>query len=121
MKMTAARIAAARARCEAATEGDWYAIGGDCEGHVGIPDWHLFTNREPYENAAADANFMAAAHTDLPQALDDLATLHEFVEAVRGGRKCDPRTPYDGESLVCRWCATTDLCKALAALDLEAK
>jgi len=56
----------------------------------------------------------------LPDALDDLATLHEFVEAVcLHCAPCD--VPADYKDSCPPMCADHDLCDALAALDLEAQ
>jgi len=67
----------------------------------------------------ASAKHLFSNEQALSDALDDLATLHEFVEAVcLHCAPCD--VPADYKDSCPPMCADHDLCDALAALDLEA-
>lgn len=83
---------AARERCDAATEGPWYAnvndlIGGTMVGNRDKPSSEYDNRRESDSGdrevadfiSAPDADFIAHARTDLPAALDQL----EAAEAER--------------------------------------
>lgn len=61
---TAARLAAIRARCEAASEGPW----------VKNPEGHNVPN-------IADVTFKSHAHVDIPWLLDENASLHAALAA----------------------------------------
>ena len=72
-------IAAAQARCDAATDG-WFAAGID----VLRPRPGAWSGQDDVPTTEADAEFIAAARTDLPVALAALATVWDeaTVEAV---------------------------------------
>ena len=106
--MTPEQLAAIRERANNATKGPWVALGNDiavevktctCAGNIpgygheqycGL-DGPLITGAAP-----RDAEFIAAARTDIPALLDHIQTLTEILEAVRGlfPGSTDPCPPY---------------------------
>lgn len=90
--MTTERLAAIRARAEAATEGPWEACEGG-EPSIWSPSRIVignYTQRDEWESAAwedgspEDRAFIAAARTDVPDLLDHIETLTSEVERLRG-------------------------------------
>lgn len=103
----AARIAEARARCEAATDGPWVyvededSIKGPTESgaHIAsmptVDDFPCLDDEGPNHDAAAaeiaaNNDFIAVARTALPEALDEIerlraqvANLHADLDAMR--------------------------------------
>lgn len=119
LRMTDERIADARARCEAASAPEWYAIGSEYYAAVTTGRGTAFVTRCNYVEASVDANFIAAARTDLPDMLADRALLMAVVEAAANA--CAPCDVLGGDrrpdSVCWAGCENADLCAALAALE----
>ena len=102
-------IDAAQKRCDAATEGPWVAVEGATPGMFWVELRHRATICDfPREQGAQeDAEFIAAARTDLPAALAALrAVLGEHREVPDSGRDY-------GE---CETCGTPFPCGAVRAI-----
>lgn len=142
MKMTKERIAEARARCGAATPGPWkayteYGFNGrerivtgaydvDSESEqvkpyqVAMIEGYSRGHPTPCAQRKLDAAFIAAARTDLPDALDALEAAMAVVEAARehvayncGDADCDECAGGDDNWVTC---VMRRLHDALAAL-----
>lgn len=112
MKMTPERIAEALARCEAASPGPWHTVGNTL--YI-VPE-----NREPpYEEGldwfampgnADTAAFIAAARTDLPDALAELtearAEVERLLRLLRDYQAAHPG--HERGSCLCPRCAMAD-------------
>ena len=87
--MTEEQIKAARARCDAATEGPWdfdteFFNDGPGSNWTVYPehdDEHQIALVNGKMNGAGDAEFIAHARTDLPRALDEIDRLREELAA----------------------------------------
>lgn len=100
--MTPARIAELRALCAAATPGPW-EVDGDGRDICGFTDRLGAANgQSPYEitenngfmrnDMAADAAFIAAARTALPEAIDEIERLRAALVRIATGDALDPDT-----------------------------
>ncbi len=86
--MTNKRLAEIRARCEAATEGPWYAINvviGDSGKRTGIYADERPSNSVAYcfrftDDIVPDGIFIAHARQDLPDCRDEIERLRGLVE-----------------------------------------
>ena len=84
---------AIRRRIESATPGPWFVVGppwntglpfvvaADPDPHVGmfIADLDSVSAEDPSPNAQADAEFIAAARTDIPLLLAEIGRLHALL------------------------------------------
>lgn len=99
--MTGIDTAKIRARAEAATEGPWFTeeldrmyVGNRADGRssglwalvYGTADYLAELNREARDRKRADAEFIAAARSDVPALCDEVDRLRAENEQVRGGR-----------------------------------
>ncbi len=81
--MDASRLAAIRARVEAATEGPWEACTWDAmeRPHVSTANQHNHGHDLPF--TPSDAEFIAHAREDVPALLDEVERLTAALEATR--------------------------------------
>lgn len=130
LTMTAERIAQARERCEKATKGPWYDPWDDnapddnsiTAGDAGEPVVCVSSEDAGYlQVKREDAAFIAAARTDLPAALADLALYQAVVESLMVERRAHARMAaepsYRGDDAVPMTAAEHTWMSAKGALD----
>jgi hypothetical protein len=85
--VTEERIKKLRALAEAATRGPWHMRSGEdvayvdvIPGEAGICELPFYAIEEERGEAEADARFIAAARTALPEALDEIEKLRGLLE-----------------------------------------
>lgn len=82
---TSDRHAAAKARCEATTPGEWEADASDSVS-VWVGDCNRCAVAE-FVHHDSDKEFIAAAHADLPAALAEIERLHKRIKELEAQRE----------------------------------
>lgn len=86
--MAADELAAIKARCDAATPGPW--VAAECAINAGPATIGCLWDKceEDYDNAPANADFCAAARTDIPRLVAEVERLQRELAAAKEAVEC---------------------------------